>query len=41
MLTRFLLFALLLPLAACISPDQNEGCAGWAEMGECDSVSQL
>jgi glutathione peroxidase len=37
MMLRFLLFALLLPLAACVtSPDKHEECAQWAEQGECD-----
>jgi hypothetical protein len=44
---RLLLFAWLLPLAACVSPDpdpdpdQSDGCAAWAWQGECDNVSYL
>jgi hypothetical protein len=38
---RFLLFALLLPFAACVKPDLREECGHAAEMGECDEVSHL
>lgn len=36
---RFFLLAVLLPLAACVSPDQHESCAEWADHGECVAVS--